>query len=270
MAYNGTNSLPGDEGAPGLRTTNEASSRFRVPKAADLVVHEIRAQIISGRLKAGQLLPAESQLVQQLGVSRTALREAYRVLETEGLIRVRRGALGGAEVHPPSTEAATRTAGLVLQYLGTTVSDVYHARAAIEVPAVVAVARRHTVEDIARLRAAAEEATGALDNPAESPTSHDSFHALLVHVAGNQTLELFWNMTDQIILTANRSFLAHVPTDSAVRGIHRAQRTHLKLIDFIEGSDVASAESLWSDHLHETAEMIRRESGPLRVIDLLG
>jgi len=244
--------------------------RFRAPKTADLVVHEIRNQIVSGRLAAGQLLPAESQLTRQLGVSRTALREAYRVLETEGLIRVRRGAQGGAVVHPPSSEAATRSAGLVLQYLGTTVSDVYEARIALEIPAVVKLARSHSENDIATLRAVADQATRSLDNPAESPALHSDFHGSVVRLAGNQALNLFWTMTDQIITSANKTFLSNSPAETAVRNVHRAQRTHEKLIKLIIGGDVAAAQALWAGHLEETAAMIRRESGSMLVKDLLG
>jgi GntR family transcriptional regulator, transcriptional repressor for pyruvate dehydrogenase complex len=244
--------------------------RFRAPKTADLVVRDIRKQIVAGDLAAGQLLPAESQLTRQLGVSRTALREAYRVLETEGLIRVRRGAQGGAVVHPPSSEAATRSAGLVLQYLGTTVSDVYDARMALEIPAVVKLARSHSETDIATLRTVADQATRSLDNPAESPTQHSGFHGSVVRLAGNPALILFWTMTDQIITSANRSFLSNSPTEAAVRDVHRAQRVHEKLIKLIIQGDVTAAQTLWAEHLEETAAMIRRESGPMLVIDLLG
>jgi GntR family transcriptional repressor for pyruvate dehydrogenase complex len=244
--------------------------RFRAPKTADLVVRDIRKQIVAGDLAAGQLLTAESQLTRQLGVSRTALREAYRVLETEGLIRVRRGAQGGAVVHPPSSEAATRSAGLVLQYLGTTVSDVYDARMALEIPAVVKLARSHSETDIATLRTVADQATRSLDNPAESPTQHSGFHGSVVRLAGNPALILFWTMTDQIITSANRSFLSNSPTEAAVRDVHRAQRVHEKLIKLIIQGDVTAAQTLWAEHLEETAAMIRRESGPMLVIDLLG
>ena len=71
----------------------------------------------------------------QFGVSRPTLREAFRVLEAEGLISVRRGAHGGARVHTPDVDVAARYAGLVLEHRGATLADVYEAAGLIEPPA---------------------------------------------------------------------------------------------------------------------------------------
>jgi GntR family transcriptional repressor for pyruvate dehydrogenase complex len=62
--------------------------------------------IINGRLKVGQKLPNERELGRLLGVSRTTLREALRMLEADGLIQIKRGVTGGAYVSAPSTNRA--------------------------------------------------------------------------------------------------------------------------------------------------------------------
>ena len=97
---------------------------IRQMKASELVAATLRRQIISGRLKEGSLLPPESVLLEELNVSRPTLREAYSVLESEGLIRVQRGGRGGARVLPPSREIAANYTGLLLQYLSVPVADV--------------------------------------------------------------------------------------------------------------------------------------------------
>src|SRR5256885_7189092 len=70
----------------------------RVPKAAELVAGHVRSQIVRGELSEGDALPPESALMEQFDISRPTLREAFRILESEGLITVRRGARGGARV----------------------------------------------------------------------------------------------------------------------------------------------------------------------------
>src|SRR4051794_8165047 len=66
----------------------------RVPKTAELVARRIRRQIVTGELKEGDALPPESQLMADFTISRPTLREAFRILESEALITVRRGARG--------------------------------------------------------------------------------------------------------------------------------------------------------------------------------
>src|SRR3954469_23872896 len=108
--------------------TADVGSVLRVPKMAELVAQRLRRQIVRGELTEGDALPSEAELMTQFGVSRPTLREAFRVLESEGLIRVRRGAHGGARVQTPNGDIAARYAGLVLEFRGTTLEDVYDAR----------------------------------------------------------------------------------------------------------------------------------------------
>src|SRR5580704_2051753 len=72
--------------------------RIRVPKTAELVAAELRRKIVRGELAEGDALPSEAALMADFAVSRPTLREAFRVLESESLISIRRGARGGARV----------------------------------------------------------------------------------------------------------------------------------------------------------------------------
>src|SRR5947207_2228594 len=99
------------------------TQQVRVPKTAELVAAQLRRQIVRGELKEGDALPPEAALMEQFGVSRPTLREAFRVLESESLISIRRGSRGGARVHTPNGEVAARHAGLLLQVRGTTLGD---------------------------------------------------------------------------------------------------------------------------------------------------
>jgi GntR family transcriptional regulator, transcriptional repressor for pyruvate dehydrogenase complex len=73
----------------------------RAPKTAELIAARLRGQIVRGELRPGSRLPPEAELQEQFGVSRPTLREAFRILEAESLLTVRRGACGGAQVVTP-------------------------------------------------------------------------------------------------------------------------------------------------------------------------
>src|ERR1051325_1239182 len=132
----------------------DVAAPVKVPKTAELVATQLRNQIVRGELKEGDALPPETNLMEQFGVSRPTLREAFRVLESEALITVRRGSRGGARIDVPNDSVAARYAGLVLQYRGATWADVLEARAVIEPPCAGLLAARRTTEDLRRLRAA--------------------------------------------------------------------------------------------------------------------
>ncbi len=244
--------------------------RVRLPKMAELVANAIKEQIVRGELPAGAMLPPESVLMAEFGVSRPTLREAFRVLEAEGLLVVQRGVHGGARVQPPTPEVAARYAGLVLQYKGTPAADVYDVRALLEVPCATGLARTHTDEDIARLRERMKEADRAGNDPERQVAVHVAFHADLVELSGNETLILLHQIVNKII---NKDYASRARTDGAdPEWQHFGDVTvevHGLLIDMIEAGDVNGAEGLWRRHLADGALYALGSVGRSRVLDIL-
>src|SRR5256885_904199 len=109
-----------------------AARELRVAQNAQLVAPHLPHPNLPGPLVEGDSLPPEAELMAEFGVSRPTLREAFRVLESESLITIRRGARGGARVHGISPTTAARYAGLLLQARGTTIADVYQCRIILE------------------------------------------------------------------------------------------------------------------------------------------
>ena len=113
---------------------------------------DLRRQIITGELRANEPLPVEDELMQELAVSRGVVREALRILETEGLVSVRRGAGGGPTVRHPTIQQMATGVGTYLQLGDVLVTDVWEARDRMIGNAVERLARDHTHEDDARPR----------------------------------------------------------------------------------------------------------------------
>jgi DNA-binding FadR family transcriptional regulator len=244
--------------------------QLRVPKMAELVADHLRRQIIRGELAAGAALPSEAALMEQFQVSRPTLREAFRVLESESLISVRRGAHGGARVQVPDAEVAARYAGFILEHRGTTLEDVYEARLILEPPCVGLLATRRTDADVARLRAALAEHDDVRDDAGRTIRTHTAFHALLTELTGNQTLRVLLGMIEHIIELANWS---HVESDAGTpaheRAIRRGLKAHHLVVDHIEAGDGAAAEGLWRKHLEEARDYLLR-ADVRTVLDLMG
>ena len=92
-----------------------SAQRIRQPRVAELVASRLRDDILTGRLKEGDVLPTQESLFAEFGVSPPAVREAVHILEADGLISVRRGNVGGAVVHLPSAERTAHMISMVLQ-----------------------------------------------------------------------------------------------------------------------------------------------------------
>ena len=84
--------------------TEPRRSRVQQFRIAESVAGELRARILASDGDYG--FPTQDQLVTEFGVSYPSIREALRILETEGLVTVRRGKVGGAEVHRPDEISA--------------------------------------------------------------------------------------------------------------------------------------------------------------------
>src|SRR6202048_3831511 len=112
--------------------TRTVPQRIRQPRVADIVASRLRDDILSGRLREGDVLPSQGTLFQEFGVSPPALREAIHILESDGLVSVRRGNMGGAVVHLPSAERTAQMIAMVLQSRAATPADVSGALSYLE------------------------------------------------------------------------------------------------------------------------------------------
>lgn len=160
---------------------------IRSPRAFEEIATQIRAQLAEGKLRVGNRLPSERALAEQFSVSRNTLREALRSLEHAGLVRLQKGATGGAFITEASGDAIAT--GLMDMYHSGTISpeQLTEARIWLESVVVREACERATPEHIALLREnvrLAEEANakGDLDQRAELNLE---FHRILARITGN-------------------------------------------------------------------------------------
>ncbi|MFE2123995.1 FadR/GntR family transcriptional regulator [Rhodococcus aetherivorans] len=236
-----------------------SSTVVRVPKAGELIAASLRRQIITGELHAGEPLPNEAALMERFGVSRPTLREAFRILESEGIITVLRGAHGGARVQAPDGSTAARYTGLLLQYRGVPLADVYRARTELEVDAVglLAAAPAARIDTLAELVERGEE---LLDDPAAFAKYDTEVHRAVMELAGNQTMAALAGMLLDIMDAHNALYLS-TRADSAERpGASAALRANRKLVTLLRGDDAEAAPAFWRRHLDSVERYMTGDS----------
>ena len=247
-----------------------STDHVRVPKAAELVAGDLRRRIVRGELAEGAMLPPEAQLMEQFGISRPTLREAFRVLESESLIVIRRGARGGARVNAPELATAARFAGLLLQQRQTTLRDVYHARLAIEPAAAGMLARTATKATVATLHALLADEASTLADPLAFARSSTTFHLEMVRLAGNRTLAALIGMLHDIIEDHTAALSTPGPRPFDLKVTQLGHRAHAKLVRLVEAGDGDGAERFWAAHMEAAGALLLRDLGARTVVDLVG
>jgi GntR family transcriptional regulator, transcriptional repressor for pyruvate dehydrogenase complex len=261
--------MPSDRGSGSRRALPSAGHPDRPvpapakPKGAQRIADTLRFRIMDGKLRDGELLEPEAVLLADFGVSRSVLREAMRILESESFLTVRRGVGGGARVRLPNRAVAARYTALVLQARGCTGRDLRLALEAIE-PEIIREFALHPPErGLHRLRAALDEES-LLVGESGSAGLAANFHRELIESSGIRVAGTLLSMLDAIIQR-------HLWLSSQVSDTTSAdQAAHGRIVALIEAGDAAGAERLWRRHLRRgrcAAMTLVRDDGPL---DLFG
>ena len=229
--------------------------RLTSPRIAETVANELRQQIIDGELADGDLLPPQAVLVEKFNVSLVSLREALRILETEGLVSVRRGNQGGAVVHAPAKASTAYMLGLLLQSEEVMLSDLATALQELEPMCAALAAKRpdRAIELVPELHQINTQMAEMISDGPGFTELGRKFHDTVVRGCGNHTviavfgsLEALWN--------SHRS-AAEQSADGAYPSAGERQavlKSHAALTDAIELGDADLARSIGTRHLNDS------------------
>ncbi|WP_236792024.1 FadR/GntR family transcriptional regulator [Amycolatopsis sp. GM8] len=237
--------------------------RVRVPKTAEVIARTLRSQIVHREIPEGAALPSEAELMARFGVSRPSLREAFRILESEQLIAVRRGSRGGARVTRPDVTVASRYLGLLMQVDGVLLSDVFQARALIEPIALRLIAQR---EDRA---AVADQLLAVFDQVALATAARRraevwlDFFVLLFELAGNKTLQLLYSTLTEVI----RHELMDSMTGATAENNLVTRKAVTKAMRLVAAGKADEAATFWRDQMFLLEERVARMHQDKTIVD---
>lgn len=247
-------------------------SPLRQPRLAELIAGVLRERIMRGEYRDGTYLPKQEELLEEFSVSKPSVREALRVLETEGLIRVRRGNQGGAVVHQPQSHDAAYMMGLVLQSRRVGLADVGTALLCLE-PACAALCAERTDRDqvAEQLQGLQDRSVAAIDDDIEFVENMRRFHEVLVEACGNETmkvvvgaLEALWSVREQAWARSASASGDYPGREMRERGL----RAHERIIALIAGGDSDAVFRACDGHLR-AAQLYARPDDPTDLVDAI-
>lgn len=214
---------------------------LHVPRASDVLASTLRDQIVNGVYPIGQPLPTERELIAYTQVSRTTVREALRILESQGFIEMRTGRAGGPFARRPGSEAVEQSVRFAIQ--GESAEfDILETRAALEPSCAALAAKYRTDEDLARMDAASA-AMEAADSAEAFVLSKFDWHMAVTMASHNS---LFIGVMSAI------GAVIHETTDAGVLTpelLAESRADHSVIVDAIRAGDSAGAERHMRAHV---------------------
>lgn len=219
-------------------------SKVTVTKVYQKVMEQIMESIKDGTLKRGDRLPSERDLVDQLGVSRTSIREALRALEIIGLIESRQGE--GNFISEQPGEGLFQSLSMLFMLRDRNHVEVLEFRKIMEVGIIALAAERITDEELEELRAIIQKFKTNTDEK-ENMKLDTEFHYVIVSACGNNMLSDVFKalsaLVDQFIKEARTTMMS----DAENQVILLEQ--HEKIFNALEAHDSALAEKVLKEHL---------------------
>lgn len=147
---------------------------------SDQVARELERRTLLGEFAPGEALPGENALGEMLGVSRTVVREALKILSARDLVQIRHGV--GAKVAEPTPVGFARALLALLMRSDVSMGDVMEARAVIETHVGVLASGRGTAVDFNAIAAALEQFRDAVERQAwrQAFRHHGAFHVRIL------------------------------------------------------------------------------------------
>lgn len=217
-------------------------------RAWRLVLEHIERDLLDGRLGPGDRLPSERDLASELGVGRSSVREAFRVLEVMGLIRTATGSgpQSGAIVIATPTGGMSALLRLQVAARGFPLDDVVRTRLVLE-DAVVTALAASPERDTTR----AHELLQAMDavdlTPSEFLALDAQLHLSLAESSGNSVIAAMMAGLRSSIESYVQAGVASIPDWDAMAARLRAE--HYALVAAIDGADVDTARALVHTHI---------------------
>jgi len=222
-------------------------------KTYELVAERLVAEIGERRLRPGDTLPTERQLTQEYHVGRSSIREALRMLESQGLIEsCGSGMFAVAEFRNPLNQSLS----LLLSLDASNLRELYEMRILIEGELAALAAERRTDEDLGRMLTALQEMRSGLDSEQRYIDADVRFHLAIADASRNRfALHMMQAMRE--LFHRALSSVYHIPGSPEM-----SLEQHQQILDAIAAGRSQEARERMQEHLSRVERDIGRTLAP--------
>ncbi|WOP19713.1 FadR/GntR family transcriptional regulator [Raineyella sp. LH-20] len=231
--------------------SSELFSAVHVNRASQIIVDQIKLLAREGKLQVGDRLPSERDLCERFGVSRVTVREAFRVLESNGMLTIRVGSHGGAFLTAPTAERLGEGLAELISLAPLTAADITEARFIVELGTLPLAVERATEEDIEALFAMVEEGEAAVAAGDYRVQLSADFHVRIAHCAHNPAVEMLMQSFHGPMRMSIET--SHAAAPMTMRGVAE----HREIAEAIKRRDLEAARTVMTRHLGRTADRVR-------------
>ncbi|NOX55125.1 MAG: FadR family transcriptional regulator [Planctomycetes bacterium] len=222
---------------------------LRQASLTDLATERLTEFVLRAGARTGWCLPPEHELCAKLGVGRSTLREATKVLESRGLIKRVQGK--GVQVIDRSREATAELLQLSLRRGAVSYEELFEVRTIFEVQAAALAAERATPEDLARMERELK-VMQATDTRDEHYIDADlNFHVAVAAATHNRVLSL---IVDTILPLLRDAIVATLHDEKRPEP---RRRHHARIFNAIRAGDAAKASEAMARHLAAGKQMMK-------------
>lgn len=226
----------------------------RKTRVYEEVAAQIQRLINDGRLQPGDHLPPERELAERLGVSRTSVRDAIRVLELMGLLEPRQGE--GTVVRDLSPDSLVSPLASLLVRNRTLLADLWDVRKLIE-PGVAARAAAHaTPDDVSSLEAIFNRQREKVRQGQLAIDEDSEFHYAIATAASNKVILRVLDVLMDLLRESRERSL------QVTGRLERSLDGHRRILEAIGRRDAAAAEAAMHQHLEEIEDVLLRQHSP--------
>ena len=225
--------------------------KIRRIRLYETIAGEIEKAILDGHFETGSRLPSEQSLADQFEVSRNVVREALKVLQERGLVKVIDGS--GAFVAPPNSEQTTIALGRYIRLIGagSALDALYETRIALEGFNARLAAQRATDEQIREMERFVEKMRENIDSHEIWTETDLDFHILVARATNNPFQALLLEpLVGQMREVMSEGF---VKQGAAQTGL----AAHIKLLECIKNHDPEGAYQTMVNHLLNSALTVK-------------